>query len=474
MKDTRKFSPRRREGTKEGKASNLGLNFLPILFPSVSLGFSSRLRGGMSFFVFGFFLFVGSAQAQATDLTLGQALQQAEKNSPSLKAFLAREREAKEFSRAADSGFFPTVGLDAVDSTGFPGSSSGFGTSGLDSFPGMVASPYRQGPAASAYAKWDLLDLSVWHQSSAAHYEADASLEGTKFQTALVDQQTLNAYLEAVRLKGDRDAWKRLADELAGILATVRRFVRNGQYSEDQGLLIEDQLSDAALRAGDFDRQYQAGIRRLALLTGMEPVSVSCPPPSGLPADYGPKLETLGFSPLVMRARFETQSAEEKASQYSAENLPVLEVAGSAGYLSDTRLVSSQDYSLFVGISLPLFEGFRIDAEEKAAHAEAEARSAEAGADQLALDDLNIKFTDEIERSREELKILDSERQNVEKAETVSKERYLAFLGPLSNFQQALKDRVDMEVEMAEAKTSLWSAVASRYLLNGGTSDALK
>lgn len=473
MKNTQKFSPRRREGTRVSKASNLDLNPLPILFPSGSLGFTSRLRGYIAFFLLPLWIVVG-AQAQTPDLTLGQALQLAEKNSPSLKAFLAREREAKEFSRAADAGFFPDLGLAAVDSTGFPGSSSGFGTSGLDSFPGMVASPYRQGPAASAYAKWDLLDLSVWHQSSAARYEVDASLEGTKFQTALVDQQTLNAYLEAVRLKGDRDAWQNLADELAGIQNTVRRFVRNGQYSEDQGLLIGDQLSDATLRAQDFDRQYQAGLRRLALLTGREPASVSCPPPSGLPADYDPKLETLGSSPLVTRARLQSKSAEETAAGYSAENLPVLEVAGSAGYLSDTRLVSSQDYSLFVGVSLPLFEGFRIDAEEKAARAEAEARSAEAGADQLALDDLNIKFSDEIERSREELKILDGERQSVEKAEAVSKERYLTFLGPLSNFQQALKDRVNLDLETSDAKTTLWSAAVSRYLLNGGSSDAVK
>jgi outer membrane protein TolC len=185
-------------------------------------------------------------------------------------------------------------------------------------------------------------------------------------------------------------------------------------------------------------------------------------------------LESVGDSPLVLQAQFETKSAEETASQYSAENLPVLEVAGSAGFLDETRLVSSQDYSLFVGISLPLFEGFRIDAEEKAAHAEAEARREEVRSDQLELDELNVRFADEVERARSELKILDDEREGAEKAVTESKERYLRFLGPLSDFQQALKDRVNMEVEMAEAKTSLWSAATSRFLWNGGTSDALK
>lgn len=444
--------------TKKSLGNKRGFSLKTLLVPLVSWWFT-----GVAF-----------AQEAPKDLTLGEAMRQAEKASPSLKAFLSREKVASESARAADSGFYPDLGLDAVASTGFPGSSSGFGTSGLDSFPGLVASPYRQGPAAGAYAKWDLLDASVWHQSAAAHYEYDASQQRTKFAAERVDGEALGLYLEAVRLKGERDAWQALADELNGILSTVQRFVRNGQYSMVQGSLIQDQLQDAQMRAADFDREYQAGLQRLALLTGMNAQGLSCPAPSAL---TGAELESLtasGKSPLVLGAQLEVKSADETASKFNAENLPVLEVAGSAGYLSDARLVSSQDYSLFVGVSLPLFEGFRIDAEEKAARAETQARQAEVASDQLFLDDLNLRYAEQMEEAREDLKVLGEQADRAQKAVALSRQRYLAFLGPLSDLQQALKDFANAGVGLAEAKTRLLTAAGEKYLLNGGTSENVK
>ncbi len=432
-------------------------------------------KNGWFLFFLSFLLsFAFFGQARAADLTLGQVMRLVEINSPTLQAVQSRENEAREFSRAADSGFYPNLGLDAVDSTGFPGSASGFGTSGLDSFPGLVASPYRQGAAAGAYAKWDLLDLSVWHQSAAAHYEYDASREKTKFQTELVDEQALNLYLTAVRQRGDRDAWQSLADELTGIQNVVNRFVRNGQYSPVAGYLLQDQLADASLKASDFNRQYQASLERLALLTGLEAKSISCPAPSAISETGLADLTAPGVNPLVAGAELETKSSNETAAQYSAENLPVLEVAGGAGYLSDTRLVSAQDYSLFVGVSLPIFEGFRIDAQEKAARSETQARQAEVSADQLYLSDLNVRYLEEMEEAREDLSTLAGEQERAQKAVDLARQRYLTFLGPLSDLQQALKDMVNVGVETSDAKTRLLSAVGEKYLLAGGTSEAIK
>ncbi len=433
---------------------------------------TSRLRVGL-----GFWVLMGIAQAQETQspvLTLGQALQAAEKYNPSLKIAVSREEESRQNSRAADSGFYPDLGLDGVASNGLPGSPSGFGTSGLDGFPGIVGSPYRQGPAADAYAKWDLIDLSVWHQSAAAHYEYDASRQRTQYETELVDVRALELYLEAVRLKGDWDAWRALADELTGIRDTVGRFVRNGQYSPVAGYLIEDQLADATLRSQDFDRQYKAGLERLALYTGLDVDAFSCPAPEELSESQWETLQAPGVSPLVTQAQLETQSAQETAQKYSAENLPVLEVGGSAGYLSGARLVDEQDYSLFAGISFPLFEGFRIDAEEKAARAEAEARLAEASTDQLYLNDLNVEFAEQVEEAREDLVTLAGEQERAQKAVTLARQRYLTFLGPLADLQQSLKDMVNVDVQIAEAKTRLLLAYGEKYLLNGGTSDSMK
>jgi outer membrane protein len=406
---------------------------------------------------------------QTTELGLKQALQLAEQNSPSLRASAFRENEAKELTGAADAGFFPTLDAAAVDSSGFPGSASG-----LDGFLGLVASPYRKGAAADAFAKWDLLDLSQWHRSAAAHDEYQASRERTQFQAAVVDQQALEIYLETVRLRGNRDAWQHLADELTDIKNTVDHFVRNGQYSEVQGLLIQDQLSNAQLEEDDFDRQYQAGLSRLSLLTGMVDKSFSCPAPAEFTGGELANLPNSGTSPLVSQAVLEAKAAQETVSKYSTENLPKLEVAGSAGFMDETRLEPSQDYSVFVGVTMPVFEGFRIDAEEKGAQAEAQARESDVAADQLALNDLNVGYSETIQEAQAELTILSQEEERAVKAVALAKQRYLNFLGPLSDLQQALKDSVGVETQTADVKTRLLLAEGSQYLVNGGTVAEMK
>jgi outer membrane protein TolC len=412
--------------------------------------------------------FPSSGRAQEQELGLKQVLQLAEKNSPSLKAVVYRQNETAETARAADAGFFPTLDVAAVDTSGFPGSASG-----LDGFSGLVASPYRKGAAADAFAKWDLLDLSQWSRSAEAHDAYDASREGAKFQIAVLDQKALEIYLDTIRSRGERESWQGLADELTEVKNTVERFIRNGQYSEVQGLLIEDQLADALSQVDDYDRQYQAGLARLALVTGLGDKSFSCPSPSRLTGGEFVGLSNSGESPFISQAQLEAKAAREAVSKYSAQNLPKLEVAGSAGFMDDTRLEPSQDYSVFVGVTLPVFEGFRIDAEQKGAEAEAQAREADVDAAKLALDDLNVGYTEAIQESQAELKTLLDEQAKSTRAVALAKQRYLSFLGPLSDLQQALKDMVGVDSRLADVKTRLLLAQGDQYFVNGGQIDAI-
>src|ERR1700733_10384610 len=62
--------------------------------------------------------------AQTDELGLQQTLRLAEEASPDLKAAVNREKEAMESSTIAESGFFPTLDLAAMDSA-YPGSASG-------------------------------------------------------------------------------------------------------------------------------------------------------------------------------------------------------------------------------------------------------------------------------------------------------------------------------------------------------------
>ena len=266
--------------------------------------------------------------AEPSTLGLVQALILAEKVSPDLKAAQSREMGSREAVRAARSGLLPSLDLAAVDSTGFPGSASG-----LSGFNGIVASPYRQGAAADAFGQWDLVDTSVWHNVAAANFEVSASHEFTRIQRAQVDQQSLRIYLEAVMYRGERDAWQTLEESLKGVRDTVVKYVRNGQYSEVQRMLIEDQLDEAELNQDDFDRRYRSVLLRLGFLTGVDAADVACPPPAGLSeADLQAIQMPDGESPIVLRASAEAKSAEEITKRYDSENLPKIKLGASAGY----------------------------------------------------------------------------------------------------------------------------------------------
>jgi len=401
--------------------------------------------------------------AQTYELGLQQALKMAEDASPDLKAAMDRENEAMQNSTIAEAGFFPTLDIAAMDSK-YPGSASG-----ADGMSGLITSLYRTGPAVGAFSKWDLVDFSLWHDVSAAHFTYDASREAAKFERVLVDQQALSVYLAGARYRGEAEAWQKMVGELQGVRDTVDRFVRNGQYSEVAKILIDDQLKNADLDAADFNTKYQTALTRLGLLTGMNPQTISCPAPADLSEDGLKGLETGGNSPLVLRADYEQKAASETVGKYSAENLPKLEVAGSAGYLGDPSLPDSQDYSIFVGIRMPIFEGFRIDAEEKRARDEEDAKANELVSARLTLADLNAQYDDEISTDRGDLATLIPEQDNAKKGVETAKQRYLSFLGPLADLQQALKDMVYVDTQIAEVKTNLLLALGSKAFLNGQT-----
>jgi outer membrane protein TolC len=407
---------------------------------------------------------LAASQARADELSLQQALEMAEKESPSLKAAKAREQGAGQATDVARSPLFPTLDAAAADSAGFPGSATG-----LDGFSGILASPYRSGPGADAFSKWDLIDLPTWHGLSAANYDLEASRQQTRLQRAQVDEEALGLYLQASRDRGKAEAWDRLGAALTAVRDTIRRFVRNGQYSQVQEYLIEDQLDDATMRRDDYGRRYRSDMLRIALLTGLKAGSFSCPAPGAIQEEaLWPALESAGLSPLVARADAREGSATETRKKYLNENFPKIEAGASLGYLSDARLVQQQDYSVFVGATLPLFEGFRISAQEKQAAKEEEARGSEVKQAQLSMDSLNADYDERIEEARADLSLLQTQQTRADKAVALAKSRYLSFLGPLSDLQQGWKDMVDFDSQFADTRAALLLAMGSKAFANGG------
>ncbi len=411
----------------------------------------------------------GPASAETDDkgpkLPLPEALAMVEDYSPLVKAAVARKYGAQEALRAAESGYYPLIGVDAKDSFGMPQYSTG-----MDGISGMIGSPYRSGPEADAFGTWDLVDATVWHAASAASLRAHASFEAERVQRDRVAVDGLRVYLLAVLYRGQQRAWSDLVRALSGVRGTVATFVRNGQYNEDELMLIQDQYDDAVIRSEDYRHEYLLAMQRLGLLTGGRSLGYRCPGPWGLSeSTLTDALSGGGESPLVLQAADEAKAAHEVAEQYSAENLPKVELGGAAGWLNGQDLQQGQDYTAFAGVTMPLFEGFRIVADTRAAEREQEARDALRAEAQLELDDFDARQDEEIGEARADLALLMPEERRAAKAVTIARYRYLHFLGPLADLQQALKDSVTAESMVAMTKTKLLLALGSKAFVNGAT-----
>jgi outer membrane protein TolC len=233
-------------------------------------------------------------------------------------------------------------------------------------------------------------------------------------------------------------------------------------------------LLDAQVQAASYDSRYRADLRRVGYFTGLSGGAITCLAPQDLTGKEFDDDSPPGASPLVVAAELRAKAAEEGVEKSSAQRLPRLEVAGSAGDLAGSRLVTDQDYSVYAGLTVPLFEGFRIDADVRRSAAARDQSLAEVAQARLDLADLTTRFSQRAEEARTQLAALGPELQDAGKAVDQARQRYLGFLGPLSDLQQALKDQVGIESRLAEAKASLLLATGSLRFLYGGGSEGLR
>src|SRR6185437_13242271 len=205
---------------------------------------------------------ISSVDASAA-LTLSQMVDRAEQTSPDLRAAMSRAESARASISIAKAAFLPTLGLEAISSYGFPGSSRDLGISGL------MGSSFRSGPAAGLVSDLTLVDFGRQADIEATKQTlkaAEAQVQVARFQ---VDQSALQTYIDASRARGQRDAAHQVVDDTKGVEKEVVRFVRTGQRSVVERLLVHDQTTEAEMNEAAFGAQYQAALERVSLWTGL-------------------------------------------------------------------------------------------------------------------------------------------------------------------------------------------------------------
>jgi outer membrane protein len=409
-------------------------------------------------------LATGGFCAPARELTISEVLRLAEQASPDLKAALQREHVSEQNVNILKSFYYPTFNAEAIDSFGFPGSTgSSLGIGGL------MGSPFRSGPAVGMTGNLTLFDWSRGYGVQAARSEWKAIQDETQVARYSVDQEALQIYLEASRFRGQRDSYKQIAGYVADVATQVEMFVKTGQRSVVDRLLVQDQTTDAQMTAAAFDERYQVALKRLALATGVALDQMATLDPAAL-SD-----QSLGFvgqgtvSPLVTQAAAQAEAAHSQVSAASAQNLPRVNATASVGDMDEARLVTKHDYAGGFGVTLPIFEGYRIQSQIHQAQALAAQRDQDLNAVRFQLDELNAHYDEIINASRVQLDYLQKELEVAQRAFELAKKRYYNFQGTLVDVREAVRNLERIQSEVIDVKSDLLLALGSKALLNGAT-----
>lgn len=398
---------------------------------------------------------------------LSEMIRRAESFSPDLKAAFEGEREASQKIRVGESYYFPTLDFTAVDSTGFAASAAP-----AAGFNGLMDSPYRVGWSTGAYTRVTLFDLTREYGVRAAKSGLQAARGGTAVNRLDVDLMGMNIFMDAVLNERQREIWKKIQNEVDRVYGVVRKFVRNGQYSEVTQWLLKNQSELALQRQEVFQEGYLAAIRRLEILTGAPEGSLLATGVDGNLDTLDSVLGTLTRSipeesPLIASPRLEAQTFHEIASQQSAQNWPRLLGIASAGTMDDSRLVPLQNYSAWIGLTFPIFEGFRISAEVERARAEASRRDDLVEQARLRLADSETRYWQEVKAREIDFRRFGVERQYAVEAMKLAEHRLVTFVGELADVRDSLSSFEAAESGLSAAKVDLLRAKLAWVLIQG-------
>jgi multidrug efflux system outer membrane protein len=228
-------------------------------------------------------------------------------------------------------------------------------------------------------------ELDVWGRTrraaEAARFDVHAREEDARATTISLVSDVATAYLQLREL--DEDV--RITDEtLASRRATLdlaRRRYRQGVTSELDVRLFEADLADPAARLADLAQLRAQAETRLSQLLGRAPGSIargrpleeivqSVTVPDSVPAAL------IAGRPDVLAAQRAHQASLARVGQSVAARLPMVIASGEYGVqhdgLANLFARDNEIYTMQVGVSVPLFDGFRLASQERVARARAD------------------------------------------------------------------------------------------------------
>lgn len=416
------------------------------------------------FFVFFAGFSVGVGRADEGDYSLEDVLGLVSKTSPKIREARSGSDAAKESVGVARAGYFPEFNFEAVDSSGFPGSS------GVVSPGGLMNSPYRSGYAYGLVLRGNLLDFG---RTSAEVDAARGELGVRESEVSLADYETkieaAKAFFECSLYRSQRDVWTEIRKESEIIAEEVARFVKTGQRSVVEKYLADAQTEEALTSEASFAERFSGSLQKIAILTRM-PAGRACRvlPSSevAITRDF-PAVRSEGMNPFVERVESRLKSAAARLDRAKAGHLPRLVGTASFGEMQSSRLVAEKDYSVAIGLIVPLFDGLRTTSEVGRAGAEVVQREYEKDTVRQKMDILIAELDTSIRSSRARSDHLLRELELAQKGFAIAKQRYFSHQGTLLDIRESLRNLIRARIQINEANAEFFVSSASKAFLNG-------
>jgi len=283
-----------------------------------------------------------------------------------LMATIAVTREFQARYAIARSGFFPQVGATGAGGT-------------IDSrIPGVSGNLY----SASADAAWE---LDLWGRvrrtseaGKASYFARTEDLRGAELSLAAA---VATGYFALLQYDQQLLVAERTLASRQATAALSRARYREGQVSRLDVLQFEAQVQETQVQLASLARLRSEQENALSVLVGLPPHTL----PRGLPLDQqvsnfdvpqGLPSDLLSRRPDVRAAEEDLRAANARVGVAWGNRLPQVVLTGEYGYASNdlATLFESQNSAsrLFLGISVPLFTGGRLQGEVTVADAQAE------------------------------------------------------------------------------------------------------
>jgi multidrug efflux system outer membrane protein len=382
-----------------------------------------------------------------------------------LQLATARVREYRALLGAARGDLFPELNANGSVTTN---------RVALGAFPPAEFNAIR----VTADLQWE---LDFWgrlrRQTQAARFDWRAEEEDRQAVALSLVSDVVTAYLELRELDEEVRVSEQTLDSRAATLRLARQRFTQGLISELDVRQFEADFAAPAARVADFARLRAEKEHQLAALLGQPPGPITrggplqdairpLSPPDSVPSTL------LARRPDVLRATHEWSAAAARIGVAIGNRLPKITVVGSYGRQRSTfdRLFAGQAeiYMAQAGISVPLFAGGRLRAEQQAAAARAD--QARIRYEQTVLTALN-EASDAlagVKLSGDQLGAQEVQARALRRALVLAEERYRAGVSSYLEVLDAQRGLFTAELALVQVRRQYLAAIVQLYKALGG------